>query len=128
LSLSERWRLSASYTYLHMQLMLDPGVEPYFTTGVNPCNQVRLTSGWDLGSHWQFDTIFRYVDNLPDMDVPSYITMDLRLAWQPKKNFELAFIGRNLLDSHHPEFGQGGYPFVVTQVERSVFGKVTWRY
>ena len=85
-------------------------------------------SSWDIGEHWKFDAIGRYVDNLETLDVPEYITMDLQMAWTPKKNIEVAVIGRNLLDNHHYEFGSVGYPYNITEVERSVFGKVTWRY
>lgn len=126
---SDRWRLSASYSFLHMKLLSDPGVEPFITAGASPRNQVRFGSSWDLGRNWQFDMAVRYVDNLPSLEVPSYITMDLRLAWQPNKNLELAVIGRNLLDNHHLEFTElPRVYFYGTEVERSVFGKATWRY
>ena len=72
---------------------------------------MKFTSSWDLGCHWQFDTIVRYVDTLPGEviygqlipEVPNYITMDLRLAWQPNKHVMFEVIGRNLLDYHHEE-------------------------
>jgi iron complex outermembrane recepter protein len=82
-----------------------------------------------LEKNWKFDMIVRYVDNLEAMQIPEYITMDLQLAWQARKNLEFTLIGRNLLDTYHPEFGQGMYYYIYpTEVERSVFGKVTWRY
>ena len=57
--------------------------------------------------------------------MPSYLTLDLRLAWRPRENFELAIVGRNLLDNHHPEAGT--YP-ARREVDRSIYGKVTWRF
>jgi iron complex outermembrane receptor protein len=126
---SERWRLSSSYCFLKMHLTSQPGTESYLAAGDSPRNQVRLMSSWDLGNRWQFDAIWRYVDCLSNLGVPSYLTMDARLAWQPRKNMELALIGRNLFDSHHQEFAES-IPifFYGTQVRRSVFANFTWRY
>jgi iron complex outermembrane receptor protein len=117
-NVSEAWRLSGSYGRL----------ESTYNEGKSPPNQVKCISSWDLGSHWQFDATLRYVDYLASMEVPSYLTMDCRLAWQPRKNVEFAVIGRNLLQEHHWEFGPTNYPYYVTEVSRSVFGKVTWTY
>ena len=90
---------------------------------------MKLISNWDLGCHWQFDAILRYVDNLPALGVPDYITMDLRLAWQPNKHLEFTVIGRNLFDDHHLEFVEvPTLNYYGTEVRRSVFGKATWRY
>jgi iron complex outermembrane receptor protein len=96
--------------------------------GNSPHNQVRLQSHWDLARSWQFDLALRYVDSLVALDVPSYISMDVRLGWTPTENLELAVVGQNLLDSHHPEFGPQAYQMQSTEVERSVFAKATWRY
>ena len=82
-----------------------------------------------MTENWQFDATLRYVDMLSGRGgVPSYITMDCRLAWKPRKNLELAVIGRNLLDPHHPEFTATEYPYYITEVKRSVFGCLTWIY
>jgi iron complex outermembrane receptor protein len=73
----------------------------------------------------------RYVDCLTSLDVPSYITMDLRLAWRPRKHLELAMVGQNLLQTYHYEFGQStevaGTGWEVTEVPRGVYGTLTWR-
>ena len=45
------------------------------------------------------------LDAAASPSVPSYITFDTRLAWQPIPNLELSLVGQNLWDNHHPEFG-----------------------
>ena len=82
----------------------------------------------DLPGNVQFDSVVRYVDSLPAMNIPSYVALDLRLAWWPTKNMEIAIIGRDLLDNRHPEFSSSSVATVPTEVERSVFGKITWRF
>ena len=71
----------------------------------------------------------RYVERIsgfanPVPNVPSYISLDARLAWKPREDLEVAVIGQNLLDNHHPEFG--GSPSV--EIRRGVYGTVTYRW
>ena len=73
----------------------------------------------------ELDCDFRYVDRLANQNVPSYVSADVRLGWQPTKHLELAVVGQNLLDSRHPEFGTGPTRH---EIQRSVYGKVTWRF
>jgi iron complex outermembrane receptor protein len=58
--------------------------------------------------------------------VPSYFELDTRLAWHAGERLELSIVGQNLLHNHHPEYGQPG-PMRV-EIQRSVYGKVAWRY
>jgi iron complex outermembrane recepter protein len=60
--------------------------------------------------------------------IPSYVTGDLRLAWRPAKNWEFALVGQNLLEAHHAEFSSTTIATERTEVERSVYGKLTWRF
>lgn len=125
-SVSKRWRLHANYTYMHVHVtsgsvLADPGYDPQ--------NQVYLHSSWDLREDLHFDLMARYVDEIALMRVPSYISMDLRLAWQARKHLELAVVGQNLLQDYHQEFAAAiTPPAVVTEVPRGVYGTITWRH
>jgi iron complex outermembrane receptor protein len=95
-------------------------------------------SSWDLGCNWEFDLIGRYVDKLsgfnpsnpasvelPDM-IPAYIALDARLAWRPCPHREIAIVGQNLTDNHHPENGTSAIllsPLI--EIRRSVYAMVT---
>jgi len=81
----------------------------------------------ELTRQVDFDVWLRYVDALRSSNVPGYVTLDLRLAWRPLQNLELALVGQNLVDSHHPEFVPEEL-FLPTEVQRSVYGKITWRF
>lgn len=54
--------------------------------------------------------------------------MDVRLGWSPADNLEISIVGRNLLDSAHQEFVPAFVDTLPSQVERSVYGKITWRF
>jgi iron complex outermembrane receptor protein len=59
--------------------------------------------------------------------VDAYARLDVRLAWRPAGGFELSVVGQNLLEDHHLEFGSAVTSVRATQVQRGVFGAVTWR-
>jgi iron complex outermembrane recepter protein len=98
--------------------------------GTDPHNQIYIRSSWDIKEDLEFDLIARYVDNLQNLNVPSYISMDMRLGWRPRKHLELAVVGQNLLESRHPEFNasQSFPPAQALEVPRGVYGTITWRY
>jgi iron complex outermembrane recepter protein len=129
-TVSERWRLQCAYTYTRLFMHLDPGMVMNVNPGETPNNQVYLQSSWDLGSHWQFDLIGRYVDALlttTPQAIPSYLVMDARLAWHNRKNMEVAVVGRNLTHGFYSEFtpltSQVAY-----KVGPEVYGQITWRF
>jgi len=117
------WRLGSGYSFLVMDLQ---GVGSGSNEGESPRNQVYLQSGWDLGPSWKLDMTWRYVDSLAALGVPDYMVMDVRLAWLPSENLEVAVVGRNLLDEHHPEFSTRS--FYPSEVQQEVYGTVTCRY
>jgi iron complex outermembrane recepter protein len=125
------WRLQAAYTFLQMELHRDSGsgdTTSERAEGRSPHHQLSLRSSLDLPHDVEFDCTLRYIDRLVDFSIPSYVVLDLRLAWRPFKNLELAIVGQNLLDNRHPEFQALIITTERTEVEHSVYGKVTWRY
>ena len=73
-------------------------------------------------------TCGRYVDELPAIGVPAYFSLDARIAWAPTKHWEFSLVGQNLLDNQHPEFAPSIIPSPRTEVQRGVYGKVTFRF
>jgi iron complex outermembrane receptor protein len=132
LKISEWWRLRGAYTFLKTRLDADKRFSPALRSlyqapaEQSPNNQLYLQSSWDLPNNVQFDLIGRYVEELHGFTphVPGYISLDARLAWDPRSDLELAVVGQNLLDNHHPEFS--GAPAV--EIRRSVYASVTYRW
>lgn len=129
--ITDSWRVQAAYTFLQMQLHRDAGSLDTTTEaneGRNPHHQFSLRSFLNLPHDIEFDCTLRYVESLPDFQIPSYVVMDARIAWRPLKNLELAIVGQNFLDDRHPEFQSVLIPTERTEVQQSVYGKVTWRF
>lgn len=122
------WRLRGGYTYLHKTVSVTGGGQDLNrgrAEGNDPHHQFVVQSAMDLPWNLEFDCVARYTDTLPEPRVPSYFTVDARLAWYPKPNIELAIVGQNLWDKQHPEFGASA---TRQEVPRSVYGKLTWRF
>jgi iron complex outermembrane recepter protein len=123
LDLTERWRLRGAYSFLRFFQHAPPGVGEYLD-GHTPRNMFYLWLSGDLCEHWSLDVIGRYMEDLPDWDVPSYFVADVRLAYQPRPSIEWSVAGRNLLEGIHDEGGTSG----ATGVEQEVYGAVTLRF
>ncbi len=95
----------------------------------DPNVQWQLHSHMDLPHQLELDTALYYVDELENLNVPDYTRLDIRLGWHPTDEVELSLVGQNLTDPEHPEFGNSILSTgTATQVERSVYGKVTWKF
>jgi iron complex outermembrane receptor protein len=128
---TERWRLASSFSSLEMDLDLDSSssdARSLSKAGRSPQYQAAVRSYLNLPKHVEFDTTLYYVDELTALDVPGYVRLDLRLGWRPFENLELNLVAQNVLEGHHPEYGGSISEINPTEPQRTVFGKVTWRF
>ena len=144
--LTDWWRLTGSYTLLKANMHGDQNLpaasrvsQELGAEKQSPQQQVHVQSSWNIPGNVEFDLIGRFVDRLAGFNptgipgvsdtVSDYFTLDARLAWHPRRNLELAIVGQNLLDNHHPEFGTN--PFVrspLVEARRGVFATVTFKW
>ncbi|MFT5089618.1 MAG: iron complex outermembrane receptor protein [Planctomycetota bacterium] len=107
----ERGRLRAVYARVDFDL---PAGAPQLA-GTESEQRFYLWPSLDLRDNVQVDAIFRHVDPLARARVDSvgsefrsalagYTDLDLRLAWQLKKQWEISLVGQNLLHDHRPEY------------------------
>ena len=124
LRMTRNWALIAAYSRLEIDLDLkDGGVDIAGITtveGYSPENQFSLRSQWDVTPAVECDVWLRYVDELEAINVDAYTTVDVRLAWQARKDLSLELVGRNLAEEWHQEW------FSAYEVERSLHAKATW--
>jgi len=128
---SDCWNVTGWYSFVQIQHQEPLTTLPLSarTEGSTPHHQVFLMSSWDSLCDVEFDLMARYVDALPAQLVPSYISLDLRLGWRPTDHMDVSVVGQNLLDSQHLEFGNaGGEPTPLVEIQRGVYGMVTWSY
>ena len=122
------WRLSGGVVLLRQRLELKPdstsplGVR---AEGNDPKHRWMLRSLYELTERHELDIIVRHVGELPDPVVPAYTAVDARFGWKVHRDLELSLPMQNLFDPSHPEFGA---PATRSEVERSAYAKLLWRF
>lgn len=125
------WQIEASYSFLEIDLDFHTRTPDLITKdseGDTPEQQWVLQNEFQLRKNLALDTTLRWVDRLPTLGVDDYFNLDVQLRWQARENLEFALVGQNLIDSGRVEFAPTFVNSVSTEVERSFYGKVTWRF
>ncbi|MBK1723992.1 TonB-dependent receptor [Thiocystis violacea] len=133
LQVREGWRLALAYSYLDLDLTasadtLDSSNETQSRT--DPRQELSLRSLMNPRPNIDVDLWLKYVDRtFPAFDIgaysnepiPAYWTLDLRLAWRPRADLELALVGQNLLSESHQEGYQDAFATVPLEVQRGLY-------
>ncbi len=128
---SRWWQLKGSYSYLHMDLTNTQTKPDIFKLvdmyeGSSPRHQFVVRPLLTLAKGWEIDQTYRYVSALPARLVGAYGTLDARVAWHFRREFELSVVGRSLLQGHHLEFGHDPGPPVA--LKRGAYISIAWRH
>jgi iron complex outermembrane receptor protein len=130
-SVSRRWRLSPSLSAIHLTSSNNDGATNVSEDEDNtPEFQAQIRSSLDLPKNIDWDISVDHVGRLRDGGdgaVPAYNRVDTRFAWRLGEFTEFSVVGQNLLTPLHAEF-HNEYELRRTLIERSVFGKITWRF
>jgi iron complex outermembrane receptor protein len=122
-----RWRLAADYSFLAMSVRPNPEKE-----GDSPEHRVNLRSYLNLPGHWEVNAAIGYTSSLytslSRRRIPAFTRLDLGAVWRPRPAWEFGVWGRNLLDPHHPEFGQITMPDVLIEIPREFTARAVWRF
>ncbi|HEX3068323.1 MAG TPA: TonB-dependent receptor [Thermoanaerobaculia bacterium] len=125
-ALAPNWNVALGYSFLHIVTMDDAGVRSAAIT--DPRHQLQLRSNLQLSRGLSIDTAAFYVGAIGNK-VPAYLRLDAQLSWHPASRWELSISGQNLLRAQHPEFaGADGQGTTAIPIQRTVNGKITWRF
>ena len=128
--ITDGWNLTGGYTFLKMQMHTESSSTSSSRAErkekETPRNLFNLTSQLKLRDNLEFNTSLYYVDNVPYYNISSYVRLDMGLTWHIKENIDVSIVGQNLLDNRHPEYDDDGT--LSTEVQRGVFGKLTWSF
>ncbi|MDC0358254.1 TonB-dependent receptor [Oligoflexia bacterium] len=125
------WKIIGSYSYLHMNFHMNAGSGDLITEGEEDQgseHQLYFRSLCDLPYGFEVDTMLRYLGSVSNLEIDPYWEMDLRLGWKMDENLEFSVIGQNLFHSQHAEFVADSVAFTPAELERGVYGKLTWRF
>ena len=127
---SSRWRIAAGYSWLHTNPELEPGSTDQLSRDLlldspEHAFQVRSTVNVSPGLEWG-QTLY-WTARLPDGGAPNHARLDTRLAWRLGERTEISLVAQNLLRPRFLEYSST-FQILGAQVQRSVFGKITWTF
>lgn len=130
-----------AYSYLETDLASEDWVGTQagssWVANSAPQNQISLRSSIALAEDWRLNLWLRYVDQIASRNsgdllgepfiIDDYVLLNANLIWTPTKELEFMLAGQNLTDSGQVRY-LSEYQTPATEIERIVFGKVTWRF
>jgi iron complex outermembrane receptor protein len=122
------WDLSYNYSD---QTLYSANTERLFS--YSPHQNLSLRTNIEWHDTLEMNLWLKYTDQLKTIMnnkaiiIDDYATLDIRLAWQASKNFNISIIGQNLLESKHLEYLEttDSQP---TNITRGVYLKLIWQY
>lgn len=122
-------QFSATYSVIDMKLHVKEanGYDLETAEGTTPHQQAGLRAGWAIREGLRLDTSLYAVDQLVQTNTDGYVRLDMNLEWEIQKGLRFNLTGQNLLESSHREFSAPN-ALNAAEIERSVFGKVTWEF
>lgn len=127
--ISNDFQLSGSYSFIDIfqKVDNDNGFDLETDEGLTPHHQAHLRASWNMSESVKLDTNVYYVGKLSQDDVKDNIRLDLNLGWQIQDNVRFNLVGQNLLNDAHREFSPEN-SLNAAEVQRSVFGKISWDF
>ena len=127
---TSRWRISPGYAFAGLATAPDRVfAEPRTPQpGLQPAKHVvHLRSLVDLTRNTEFDLSLYRTTRLPDAGISGYTRLDARISRRFAESTEASIVGQNLLEPRHLEFlDHAG--ILSSEVPRSIYGKLTWRF
>jgi iron complex outermembrane receptor protein len=122
------WRIDPGVTLLRKNFHLKPGEGDIAgiqsVLGHDPNHQVFIKSYMDLPQGIDLYIGLRQIGSLPDIGVPSYFEVDMRLGWRVTPTLELSLTGQNLVHARHAEQTQPP----ILEIPRSWFAGVRYEF
>ncbi len=129
------------YSYLdmdlHPKINLSEEIGSSLLNQSSPRHQASIRSSITLAADWRLNLWLRYVDainglNRSDLQghkttIDAYCLLDVNLIWTPRKDLEVMLAGQNLTQDGQLQY-VSEYSTPLTEIERGVYGKVTWRF
>ncbi len=125
--MTDSWRMIWGYSWIDTSLYAEDTSNLTPALEGTPNHQFSVRGLIDLPHNLEWDTMVVFQDAMEEMDIDPNVRLDMRLGWKAREDLEFSLIGQSLLEAHNLEY-TGTTTVLSSYVERSVFGKVTWRF
>ncbi|UAB79357.1 TonB-dependent receptor [Erythrobacter sp. SCSIO 43205] len=126
------WTIKASYSHFNFDVAQDPLINAPFNLVLPPENsprhQAALSNDVQIASDLQLTAQLRYTDEIGGGAAGSYLSGDVRLAYDLGNGAEFAVIGEGLFEPSRIEFPLSQLPTLPSYVSRSVSAELRYRF
>ncbi len=121
------WRVVSGGSWFAMSVRRDPGTADGNEEGAAPRFQWNARSMLDVSRSVEWDVTLLRVGELRTLGIEAYTRLDTRLGWT-RGPVELSLVGQNLTEARHREFNDVEDGTLSTEVQRSGYARLTWRF
>jgi iron complex outermembrane recepter protein len=129
-NVTDRWKISPGLSLLNMAVTREASSQDATVEqlpGYSPRRSFEVRSFVNLGRAFEWDQTIGYTGPLAVGNIPGYVRLDTRVGWRMGEFMEFSIVGQNLLEPRHAEFPD--IDFIDHMLDqRSIFGKITWRF
>jgi iron complex outermembrane receptor protein len=124
-----RWDLAFGFTHFGLGVIDRVDGDPSDELGYYdaPHRQYSVRSFFTVSPRLEIDGSAYYVGSVSSQDLPRYVRLDARVAWQARPGLELSVSGRNLAGGSHLEFRGFAENAALTPASRTIAGMILWR-
>lgn len=127
--------MTASYTWLEGHVSVSDPSAIADLPWATPRNTLAARADWDFSHHWTLAANLYSVSRTPidptnmlDTTVPAYERLDVGLSYAVADHLFFRAGGRNLLQPRHIEFNAQDNYTNSSEIPRSVYGKLEWKF
>lgn len=131
-------RLSYTYMQIDAEVDCDSTSVAIISTYENsyPEHEVSLLTKMTFTDKWQVNLWLNYVSEIKEASstakslnivIDEYVDCDLAVIYKITTDLEFMLVGQNLFNSSQLEFVSESYT-APTEIDRSVYGKLTWKF
>ncbi|MBD3291182.1 TonB-dependent receptor, partial [candidate division KSB1 bacterium] len=135
----EWWQIQTDYSYLKMNMFLPLDSDLHeidrelnaFAKGTekeSPENQFGLRTTFQIFDNLSFTLNYRWIDEIPQLNVNSYSNLDANFCLIINKQLKLNLIGHNLLREHHLEYIPAFRDIRNAEVERGFYSSLEYEF
>jgi iron complex outermembrane receptor protein len=129
-NIAPRWRISPGYSFERIDAELDAGSHDTTSLsqdGTTPAHQFQFRSAVSLSRKLDWEQTVYWYGGLTNHTMGSHARLDSRIALKLGEHNEFSVVGQNLLRPGLLEYGNA-FELVGSQVQRAIFGKLTWSF
>lgn len=127
-SLNKWWDVTASYSYLDLDVKSQPNSYILAGSGTSPNHQVRLQSNMNLTDNFAVDTSVHYVGATQNKERKAYTDVDVRATYRINSQIDVSVVGTNLLKKRRLEYYHDSLPLELVYVPRTAYVEARVRF